>query len=423
MTAGHAGMTRRGVLAGAAALTAPGLLGGCAGRRDPDAVRFWAMSYEGDYAPYLMPPFTAATGIPVEVQSIPWTSAHEKLLTAYAGEVMPDALMLPAGWVPEFAMVGAVAPVTDASLLAGLFPGTRDPSRYAGRDYAVPWSAAPEAQFYRRDLLAAVGYDAPPLDWAGWRAMGHRLKRRRPDEWVFLLPLDWWDALFTFAGQTGEPLLRERDTRGNFRSAGFGEALAFYTSLFAEGLAPTMLSAELPDPFAAFAQGFFAIYLRSPAMLRDLKRRHAEIADDQWGVARMPGPDGPSAASGVSASLCVSTQARRPADAWALLRYMTGVPAELRFQELIGSLPAREAAWRAPQMRAPVLRPFREQMAYPATSPTIVEWERIRMEVQLVTERMVRGQFTLPQAQAEMDRRVDALLAKRRALVQAGRIA
>ena len=50
----------------------------------------WAMSYEGDYSPMLMPAFTRATGITVDVQSLPWTAAHEKLLTAFAGGSLPD---------------------------------------------------------------------------------------------------------------------------------------------------------------------------------------------------------------------------------------------------------------------------------------------------------------------------------------------
>lgn len=412
--------TRRALLAAAPA----GLLAtACAPARDPDAVRLWAMSYEGDYSPMLMPAFTRATGIAVEVQSLPWTAAHEKLLTAQAGGAMPDVLMLPAGWVNGFAMVGALAPVPDPALVAGLFPGTRDPCRYAGRDYAVPWSVAPQAQFFRRDLLAAAGFEGPPLDWADWRAMARALKRRRPDEWVLLMPLNWWDALFTFAGQTGAAMLRERNTRGDFTSPEFTAALAFYKSLYDDRLAPAMLSTELQDPFAAFAQGRFAIYPRSPAMLLDLRRRRAEIATARWGVARMPGPDGPGSAGGISATLAVAAQSPRAQKAWALIRYMTDAPAELRFQRLIGSLPAREAAWTAPQMQAPVLRPFREQMAEPARSPNIVEWERIRIEVQLVAEKLVRGEFGLQQATATMNARADDILAKRRQLVEAGRIA
>jgi multiple sugar transport system substrate-binding protein len=415
----RAAVTRRQLFAGSLALGAAA----CAPSRTRSDLTLWAMSYEGDYSPLLMPAFTRATGISVEVQSVPWTASHQKLLTAHAGDVLPDVLMLPAGWVGEFAMVGALAPVEDPALVAGLFPGTREANRYAGRDYGIPWSVAPQAQFFRRDLLLAAGYDQPPPDWRAWRAMGHALKRWRPDEWVFLMPLNWWDALFTFAGQTGAAMLRERDTRGNFATPEFGEALRFYKSLYDDALAPAMLSTELQDPFAAFAQGAFAIYPRSPAMLLDLHRRRAEIPANRWGVARMPGPHGPGAASGISATLAVAARTRRPTEAWALVRYMTGAPAELHFQRLIGSLPAREAAWAAPQMQVPVLRPFREQMRQPATSPNIIEWERIRIEVQLVAERLVRGKLGMAEALETMNRRADAILAKRRDLVHAGRIA
>ncbi len=381
------------------------------------------MSYEGDYSPHLMPAFTAATGLTVEVQSLPWTAAHEKLLTAHAGGALPDVLMLPNGWVGEFALIGAIAPVADAALLADLFPGARAATRLRGRDFAVPWSMAPQVQFYRRDLLADAGYKAPPTDWEGWRAMGRALKRRRPDDFAVLLLLNWWDALFTFFGQTGASPLRDADTRGNFRTPESREALALYVSLFDEGLAPKVLSTEVQDPLAAFAQGQFAVFPYGPSLLLDLRRRAAEIAPDRWATARMPGPHGPSAASGISTSLCVSKQGRRPAQAWQLVRHLTSPHSELRLQYLIGNLPARVTAWSAPQMRAAALRPFAEQILQPAPTPNVIEMERIRLDVQTVAERVVRGALTIDAGLAEMDARVDRLLAKRRALVDAGVIA
>ncbi|WP_197277266.1 extracellular solute-binding protein [Sphingomonas profundi] len=405
--------------AAAAALAA----GGCVGRGDRPGLTLWAMSYEGDYAPHLMPAFTAATGIPVEVQSLPWTAAHEKLLTAHAGGSLPDVIMLPNGWVSEFAMIGAIAAVRDPSLIGDMFPGVLDTIRFAGQAHAVPWSVAPQVQFFRRDLLARAGYDAPATDWDGWRAMGRRLKALAPDNYAFLMLLNWWDALFTFIGQTGARPLREHDTLGAFRQPAIREALAYYVSLFDEGLAPRVLSTEVQDPLAAFAQGYFAIYPYGPALLLDLRRRAAEIPPHLWGVARMPGPHGPGAASGVAASLAVTRTTPQPDQAWALVRHLTSIPSELRFQHLIGNLPARVSAWRDPQLATPAMAPFAAQMREPAAGPPIVEWERILAEVQLIAERVVRRLLTIDQGLAEMDRRVDALLAKRRALVAAGRIA
>ncbi len=404
------------------ALPAVGLAG-CARGRDVDPLKFWAMSYEGDYSPMLMPAFTAATGIPVDVQSLPATAAHEKLLTAQAGNAMPDVLMLYNGWVQEFATIGAIAPVPSPALVVDMFPDVLKATRVGGRDFAVPWSVAPQAQFYRRDILARAGYDQPADSWDGWLRIGHAIKRQRPDDFVFMLLLNWPDALVTMLSQTGAPLLRDRDTRGHFQTPETRRAFAYYARIFAEGLAPRVLSTEVQDPVAAFAQGYFSIWPSGPTTLLDLHRRAAEIPSDRWGTARIAGPDGPGIASGLSTSLCVATSTDRPSEAWALVRHLSSPASELRYQRLIGTLPARSSAWSSPQLRAPVLAPFREQMRFPAGSPKVIEWERIRTEIQFAAERVVRGVQTIPQALAALDTRVDGLLAKRRALVAAGRIA
>jgi multiple sugar transport system substrate-binding protein len=405
------------------AAAAPAVLAGCGRARDPRALSLWAMSYEGDYSPTLMPAFTARTGIPVEVQSVPYTSAHEKLLTAHAGDALPDVLMLPNGWVAEFAMIGALAAVPDPRLTADMFPGILDTVRAEGAYRAVPWSVAPPAQFYRRDLMALAGYEAPPLRWREWREAGMRLKRLRPDSFYVLFFLNWPEPLLGLAAQTGARGLRDHDTRGAFSTPEFREALGFYASLFTEGLAPLALATEIQDPVGAFAQGLFAVYPSAASLLLDLKRRIADIPPERWGIVIAAGPHGPGPALAANASLAVSATCRRPAEAWSLVEHMTSAASELRFQQLIGNLPARRSAWDGPQMRVPLLKPFAEQMELPAFPPQIIEWERIKAEMVIVSERIVRGLMSVDEGVAEMDRRADRLLAKRRALLDAGKIA
>ena len=53
--------------------------------------------------------------------------------------------------------------------------------------------------------------------------------------------------------------------------------------------------------------------------------------------------------------------------------------------------------------------------------PKVPEWERIVSEMQIVAERMVRGEFTPRAAGAEIDRRADRLLEKRRWMIEQGR--
>src|SRR3990170_413825 len=95
------------------------LLFGCAGRDDGrEVVRFWAMGREGEVVAELIPEFERLhPGIRVELQQIPWTAAHEKLLTAFAGRVTPDLAQLGSSWVPELVALGALEPL-DRTLVA-----------------------------------------------------------------------------------------------------------------------------------------------------------------------------------------------------------------------------------------------------------------------------------------------------------------
>lgn len=419
------GIARRALLSAGPAM----LLGACAPGVAPDALSFWAMSYQGDYAPHLMVDFTANTRIRVETQSIPWTAAHEKLLTAYAGGALPDVFMVPNAWVQEFATIRAIAPVPSPRLLAGIFPGALEAMTVGGRHYAVPWSAAPQVQFWRRDLLALAGWDSAPQTWDGWRRMGLSLKRRRPNEFVFLMLLNYPDGLLTMLAQLGTPWLRDHETRGNFRAPAAREAFAYYKSLFDDGLAPKVLSTEVQDPLGAFNQGYFAIWLSGPTTLFDLvstlpfKQRPDRLPLDRWGTARIAGPTGPGPVSVRDACLCVAASSRRPEQAWQLVRHITGPVAELRFADMIGSLPALRSAWRDLSFPQDKMAAFRAQIDHVANPPMIIESEQIRDEVAIFSERMVRGLLTVDETVAALDRRVDHLLAKRRALVDAGRIA
>ena len=78
--------TTLGLLAGGGAV-----LAGCGSNGSGTTLRFWAMGNEGANVPQLLGAFeTANPGIRVEVQPLPWTAAHQKLLTAYAGDSLPD---------------------------------------------------------------------------------------------------------------------------------------------------------------------------------------------------------------------------------------------------------------------------------------------------------------------------------------------
>src|SRR6185503_1640256 len=108
-------MAGRTLLTRCAALAALGAIVGCA---DADArsgsreLRVWAFGAEGEAVAPMVREFEAANpDIRVRVQQIPWTAAHEKLLTAFVGGALPDVAQLGNTWVPEFAALRALTPL------------------------------------------------------------------------------------------------------------------------------------------------------------------------------------------------------------------------------------------------------------------------------------------------------------------------
>ncbi|MGH8262632.1 MAG: extracellular solute-binding protein, partial [Steroidobacteraceae bacterium] len=187
--------------AGARAVLALGcaLLGSCSDAGKPvEVVKFWAMGREAEVVTDLVPEFERThPGVRIEVQQLAWTAAHEKLLTAFAGNATPDLCQLGNTWIPEFSTLDALEPLDEriaaskAIDRSDYFEGIWATNVIDGKTYGVPWYVDTRLLFYRKDLLKQAGYDAPPKTWPEWHAMMRAIKRNvGPDRYAVLLPLN-----------------------------------------------------------------------------------------------------------------------------------------------------------------------------------------------------------------------------------------
>jgi multiple sugar transport system substrate-binding protein len=87
-----------GITCGAVAVSVLAALNtGCGGAGHDVSVTltFWALGREGEVVQSLLPAFERANpGVRVAVQQIPFTAAHEKILTAFVGGSTPDLTQL-----------------------------------------------------------------------------------------------------------------------------------------------------------------------------------------------------------------------------------------------------------------------------------------------------------------------------------------
>jgi multiple sugar transport system substrate-binding protein len=426
---------RRRALLKLAAGSAAFALAGCGRRDDPRGpLDFWAMGREAEVVSELLPAFHERhPDIRVRVQQLPWTAAHEKLLTAYAGDALPDLCQLGNTWLPEMTALDALEPLDARLAEAGIarddyFGGILDtnvmPTRGGTRLFGLPWYVDTRVLFYRTDLLRAAGHAEPPRSWAEWLDAMRSIRRQgapgvaapggATERYGVLLPLNEPDPLFALALQQG-PLLADDDTRGAFSQPAFRRALGFYADIFREGLAPAMTANQIANVWDEFARGLFAFYVSGPWNIGEFRRRLPRERQGDWATAPLPGPDGLGYSTAGGSSLVIFRSSTRKDAAWRLVAYLSEPATMQRFHALTGNLPPRRSAWRGPELAAdPPSQAFGQQLERVRAAPKIPEWERIFQEMQLSAERVVAGTEGIDAATTELDARVDALLEKRR---------
>lgn len=419
-----AGMGGAWRVASVGAFLAALCLAGCAGRRD-DTLQFWTFGPEGEAVTKLLPDFERAhPGIRVEVQQLPLSAAHQKLLTAIAGGTTPDMAQLGNTWLPEMVTLHALAPLQQqVAASTAVVPSDYFASIWAtnvsdGQLYGIPWYVDTRLLFYRSDLLKQAGFDAPPRDWAEWRRMLAALSHPERKVYGILLPTNEYEQLLSLALQQPDPLLRDDDSRGNFESPGFRRALGFYVDTFRLQQAPDVTNVEVRDPWDEFGRGVYAFYFSGPWNVAEFRKRLPANEQDDWATAPLPGPDGPGAGLAGGASLVVFRASRHQREAWALIEYLSQPRVQQRFYRLTGDMPPRRSSWNSPLLRNDAaMQAFRAQLERVKPTPAVPEWERIAVMMQQVAARAVAGELTVDQAATEMDRQADLILAKRRSLL------
>ena len=403
------------------------LLFGCAGRveRGGEQIEFWGLGREGEVVAALIPEFERQNpGIRVALQQIPWIAAHEKLLTAYAGDATPDLAQMGNTWIPEFVAVRGLADLTPFAQSSRTidghddFPGIWATNVVDGVLYGIPWYVDTRVLFYRSDVLAAVGYPQGPRTWSQWLDAMTRIQREHRCRFGILMPTNEFEPIEVLAMSNGSSFLDASGTHGAFEEPPFRDAFGFYVGMFHSGFAPVVSNTQVANLYQQFAQGEFAMHITGPWNVGEFKRRLPPEMEGKWSTAPLPARDA-SQPTGISmaggSSLVVFRASRHKEAARKLIEFLSVSARQVRFFELTGDLPARRSAWLAPALaRDPYFPAFREQLERVQPFPKVPEWEQIATSIFQHGEAAVRRASTPAEALTDLDRTANDILAKRR---------
>ncbi|MCU7494436.1 MAG: sugar ABC transporter substrate-binding protein [Ignavibacteria bacterium] len=393
-------------------------------------ITFWALGAEGETVEKLVPGFEKENpGIHVVVQMIPWTTAQEKLITAYASNNTPDACQLGNTWVPQFQALDALENL-DSWVKASqvikqneYFSGIWDTNVLDGSIYGIPWYIDTRLLFYRTDILAQAGYSTPPRTWAELYEVSKKIKQKagNSERYAIYLPTNEWAPFITFGIQNGSSILKDNGRYGDFSGAKFMKAFDYLVKFHKEGLAPTGIS-QVTNVYQAFAEGYFAMYISGPWNVKEFSRWMTGSLKDKWMTATLPAPEAGKAGLSLAggSSLVIFKRSSHKAEVWKFFEYLSRPRVQMQFYREINDLPAIKAAWQDTALsRNKYMKAFFEQFHHVVATPKVPEWEQIAFsKVQLYAELAARNVMPVKSALSALDKDVDNILEKRRWLLR-----
>jgi multiple sugar transport system substrate-binding protein len=385
-------------------------------------IKFWALGNEGENVQRLLPEFKSENPeIDVVVQQIPWTAAHEKILTAFAGNSLPDVCQLGNTWIPELSSLGAIEALNNriahsrAIADSNYFPGIWETNKIDTTVYGIPWYSDTRLLFYRKDILAKAGFPDGPKSWSDMLTASERIVNSGEKRYAIFLPTNEWQPLALFGLEAGASLLKNHDTKADFTSREFGKAFAFLRTFYQKGYAPLSWM-EIQNIFQGIGEGYISMYITGPWNVGEFKRRLPTDIQDKWMTAPMPGLDSthPGCSFAGGSSLVVVKSSREKDAAWKLIEYLSRTSVQLDFYHFTGDLPTLRRAWDDTSFsNNPYMHAFFHQLQYLKTTPKIPEWEQIASKIMVAAEYGATKTMTDSEILTSLNKDVDRVLEKR----------
>ena len=324
-------------------------------------------------------------------------------------------------WTAEFAAHRWVAQLPeDAFPLATLVPRTVDTARYRGRLYGVPWASDGGLLYYRADLLAAAGIHAPPTTYAELKRQCDTVLRLPEAKGVacYAGQFDEYEGLTVNATEiinaaggrvidaSGAPAVDSPAAR-----AGLDLLVRWY----ADGTIPrdaiTFKEEQGRQAFSTgkllFHRNWSYLYLTANAPSR------ANVVAGRFGVAPLPGFNGPGASTLGGHNLGISAFGRNKGTALRFIQWFTAEENQRRNLADAADAPTVAALYQEPDLVAkyPYLPALWQSVHGAIPRPVTVRYPDVTAAIQSRVYAAMTGASTPDAAVAGLNRDLRHILA------------
>jgi multiple sugar transport system substrate-binding protein len=352
--------------------------------------------------------------VKVDVQAFPDTDLRQKILTAVAGGQTPDLARADIVQVPEFAELGALAPLdtemSDFNAIKGtVFDGPLSSNFYKGHYYGLPLDTNTRVLIYNKDLFAKAGITDPPKTFDEMKSDCDKVKAlAQADTYCYaeggtgawsILPWIW-----SSGGDITDPTYTK--ATGYLNSAATVSAITMLKSMLDDKtLSPSILGNGIATS-DAIGKAQAATILDGPWMVGIFASQYPDL---QIGFAPIPaGPGGSVSVVGGEDIVMFEQSQNKPA-AEAFIRYMLSNDPQLALGK-VGQMPVLKSLSNNSDLPA-YYSTFQTQLATAKARTPSPSWSKIDDAINGAALQALNGEKTPQAAMDEAAATVDGLLA------------
>jgi len=320
--------------------------------------------------------FGKLNNIDLTVELIPYEKLYPMWMSAIEAKTLPDVSYFQYQEAGQFYAQNLMLDVTD--LIAriekkngNIIDALVKPAIFNGKVYAVPQKFYSVAIHYRKDMLAAAGYSAPPKTWDEFRAMA--IKMTDPSKGVYGAGIglgatnsdaEWLNQVMLWG--LGGSLIAADSKTIVANSDKNVAALDFISSIFLKDKStpPAAVNWDDAGNNKAYLSGQAAMVINAGTLLAALKKDNPELYA-KTGIATIPrGPAGfftPSAGS----YLGIFNTTKNPELAKNLIEYLYDYTWYKTWMdvEMPSIVPVFEKAKQDPAWQTDLTKPFIDSMS------------------------------------------------------------
>ncbi|MCB5180905.1 extracellular solute-binding protein [Streptomyces antimicrobicus] len=320
-------------------------------------VTWWDTSNDTEKATFqkIAESFTAKhPKVTVKYVNVPYGDAQNKVKNAFSsGADAPDVIRADVGWVADFASLGYLDKVPDATAKkvdAEFLPAAAASGKYENQMYAVPQVIDTLGLFYNKKMLADAGVQ-PPTTLEELKTASAKIKEKTGKTGLYLRGDDSYWFLPLIYGEGGDLVDAKNKTVTVDGPAGV-KAFKAARDLVASGAAVTNSTDGYQNMQTAFKTGQVAMMINGPWAIKDTYAGEQFTDKANLGVA--PVPAGSAKAGGPQGGhdLAVYAGSKNRAAAHAFVEYLSSQDVQTQVTKELSLLPTRTAAYEQPDVKA-----------------------------------------------------------------------